>query len=182
LLPFVAIRLRQIEIVEQQREDLVAAVEHDGAGFVFLHIIAPHTPWIWDSSTDDYTLTEFHPDGIFGNIELADLMLGEIRRAMESSGQWERSAVIVTSDHVENYRPRWLRKANDKRVPFIVKLPGTAEGVLYDRPIHALVVHALASALLRGEITTYEALASWLDVHAQDAPAIAAIPPAQDSR
>ncbi len=166
LIPFVAIRLRQIEIVQQQREDMVAAVKHGGGGFVFLHLIAPHTPWIWDSATDAYSLTEFAPDGIFGNIELADHMLGEIRRAMESEGQWEQSAVIVTSDHVENYRPKWLDPTIDKRVPLIVKLPGAGTGVAYDRPIRALVVHDLASALLRGEIATYEALTSWLDAYA----------------
>ena len=168
LLPFVSIRLRQIEIVEQQRQDLVSAVQHDGAGFVFLHVIAPHTPWIWDSATDAYTLTEFSPDGIFGNFELADQMLGEIRRAMESDGQWERSAVIVTADHVEKYRPDWIDDTDDTRVPFIVKLPGESEGgMVYDQPIEALLVHDLASALLRGEIVTYAQLSQWLDARAE---------------
>lgn len=178
LLPFVAIRLRQIEIVEQQREDVVDALEHGGAGFVFLHVIAPHTPWIWDSATDAYTLTEFSPDGIFGNIELADRMLGEIRRAMEAEGQWDQSAVIVTADHVEKYRPDWIDSSNDIRVPLIVKLPGEGEGVVYDRPIDALIVHDLASALLRGELATYAELSQWLDAHA-DAFAPTVAPPAR---
>jgi hypothetical protein len=176
LLPFVSIRLRQVEIVEQQREDVVEAVEHGGAGFVFLHVIAPHTPWIWDSATDDYTLTEFSPDGIFGNIELADRMLGEIRHAMETDGQWEHSAVIVTADHVEKYRPDWMDSSDDIRVPFIVKLPGGGEGVVYDRPIDALVVHELASALLRGELATYEELSQWLDAHAEAPDPVPATP------
>jgi hypothetical protein len=166
LIPYVSLRLRQVELVETQREDLARAAVLGERGFVFLHVIAPHTPWIWDHERQDYTLTEFSPDGMFFNLELADLKLGEIRAAMERAGQWDSTAVIVTSDHVAQYRPRWIDEPDDKRVPFIVKLPGAAGGVTYDRPIGALVVHDLASALLRDEIPDYAALVAWLDAHA----------------
>lgn len=140
LIPYVSLRLRQVELVETQRADLVQAATLGERGFVFLHVIAPHTPWIWDHDTQDCTFTEFGADGMFFNLELADVMLGEIRRAMERSGQWDSTAVIVTSDHVAQYRPRWIGEPDDRRVPFIVKLPGAEGGVRYDRPFSAAAV------------------------------------------
>lgn len=166
LVPYLSLRLRQVEIVETQREDLAQAAVLGERGFVFLHVIAPHTPWIWDHEEQDYTLTEFSPDGMFFNLELADVMLGEIRAAMERAGQWDSTAVIVTSDHVAQYRPRWIEEPDDTRVPFIVKLPGANGGVTYDRALDGIVVHDLASALLRDEITDYASLVAWLDAHA----------------
>lgn len=166
LVPYLSLRLRQVEIVETQREDLAQAAVLGEQGFVFLHVIAPHTPWIWDHEAQDYTLTEFSPDGMFFNLELADVMLGEIRDAMEKAGQWDSTAVIVTSDHVAQYRPRWIEEPEDTRVPFIVKLPGAPGGVSYDRAFNGIAVHDLASALLRDEITDYAGLVAWLDARA----------------
>ena len=163
LFPYLSLRLRQVEIVETQREDLAQAAVLGERGFVFLHVIAPHTPWIWDHEQQDYTLTEFSPDGMFFNLELADVMLGEIREAMERAGQWDSTAVIVTSDHVAQYRPRWIDEPDDTRVPLIVKLPGEAGGRSYTRPFNAIAVHELASALLRDELRDYDALVAWLD-------------------
>lgn len=166
LIPYFSLRLRQVEIVETQRRDLAQAAVLGERGFVFLHVIAPHTPWIWNHQEQDYTLTEFSPDGMFFNLELADLMLAEIREAMERAGQWDSTAVIVTSDHVAQYRPRWIEEPDDQRVPFIVKLPGVPGGRVYSKPFNAIAVHALASALLRGELQDYDALAAWLDAQA----------------
>lgn len=168
LIPFLGMRLRQVELVETQREDLVQAATLGGRGFVFLHVIAPHTPWIWDHDAQDYTLTEFTADGMFANFGLADVMLGEVRAAMERTGQWDSTAVIVTSDHVAQYRPRWIDEPDDTRVPFIVKLPGAPGGIAYDAPLDGIVVHELASALLRDEIADYDALIAWLDREAEE--------------
>ncbi len=167
LVPYLSLRLRQVELVETQRDDLAQAAVLGERGFVFLHVIAPHTPWIWDHESQDYSLTEFSPDGMFFNLELADVKLGEIRAAMEHAGQWDSTAVIVTSDHVAQYRPRWIDEPDDTRVPFIVKLPGATGGVTYERPISAMVVHALALALLRDEIADYPSLVAWLDAHGE---------------
>ncbi|WKW11862.1 sulfatase-like hydrolase/transferase [Pseudogemmatithrix spongiicola] len=166
LVPYLSLWLRQVEIVETQREDLAQAAVLGERGFVFLHVIAPHTPWIWDHEEQDYTLTEFSPDGMFFNLELADVMLGEIREAMERAGQWDSTAVIVTSDHVAQYRPRWIEEPEDTRVPFIVKLAGARGGLSYARALDGIVVHELASALLRDEIPDYASLVAWLDAHA----------------
>ena len=164
LTPFVSLRLRHREVVTSQRAELLHAATLGGRGFVLLHVIAPHTPWIWDAEDAEYTLTEFSADGFFGNIALADRILGDIRLAMERAGTWESTAVIVTADHVAQFRPRWLREPRDTRVPLIVKLPGQpTANVTYGAPLQAQVVNGLSRALLRGQLPNYDALVRWLD-------------------
>lgn len=163
LIPYISLRVRQIEIVESQREDALAAVTEGERGLIFLHLVVPHTPWIWDAGEDRYTLTLFHPDGYYGNLELMDRVLGELRAKMESAGQWDRTAVLLLSDHIMRYRPRYLNEPNDARVPFILKMPGQRAGVVYDNPFNADVTHDLVTALLRGEIKTSQDATRWLD-------------------
>jgi hypothetical protein len=163
LVPYLNLRRRQIDIVEEHREDLTAAAVQGGRGLVFLHVIVPHTPWIWDEETEDYTLTSFGPDGYFGNLALADQMLGEIREAMEAAGQWDDAAVVLVSDHVMRYRPDYLDEPDDRRVPLLVKLPGATTGAVYRRPLAAGITHQLVEALLRGELRSPDALIAWFD-------------------
>ena len=163
LLPYLRLRIRQIDIVKSQRRDLVTAARSGGKGLIFLHVIVPHTPWIWDETDSAYTLTRFDPDGYYGNLALADLILGDIRRSMEGAGQWDSAAVVLVSDHIMRYRPAYLQEPDDRRVPFIVKLPGAIDGVTYDRPFNAIVAHDLVQALLRGELHSAADLTAWLD-------------------
>lgn len=168
LTPFVSLRLRHREVVTSQRAELLHAATLGGRGFVLLHVIAPHTPWIWDAEESAYTLTEFSADGFFGNIALADRILGDMRSATERAGTWDSTAVIVTADHVAQFRPRWLREPRDTRVPLIVKLPGApAAHVTYSAPLRAQVVNGLSRALLRGQIGDYAALTRWLDARSR---------------
>lgn len=162
LIPYVNLRRRQIAIVEAQRREMQHAVVQGGRGLIWLHLVQPHTPWIWDAAAKRYTLTQFHPDGYFGNLALADEMLGEVRRAMEASGDWESTAVLILSDHVTPYLPDYLKDVSDERVPFVLKLPGAQTGLTYDRPLNASVTYPLVRALLRGEIPNNEAAAAWL--------------------
>ncbi|MEX2182036.1 MAG: sulfatase-like hydrolase/transferase [Gemmatimonadaceae bacterium] len=170
LIPYTSLRLRQIEIVESQRDDALEAVTTGGRGLVFLHLILPHTPWIWDEESESYTVTRFDPDGYYDNLHLMDRVLGELRREMEAAGKWDGTAVLLLSDHVMRYRPQYLNEPADPRVPFILKLPGQATGVVYERPFSAMVTHDLVTALLRGELTTVGAATAWLDQVSAPAP------------
>lgn len=163
LLPYVNLRIRAIDIFTEQRADATIAATTGDRGLVFLHLILPHTPWIWDETTESFTLTRFEPDGYFGNIKLMDRVLGDLRREMEAAGKWDSTAVLLLSDHVVRYRPKYLGDPVDLRVPFILKLPGQTSGAVYDRPFSALVTHDLVVALLRGELKTVGDATAWLD-------------------
>ena len=79
---------------------------------------------------------------------------------MESAGLWDDTIVLVSSDH-------WLREENktDRRIPFILKMPGQKTGISYDAPFNTVVSHDLVLALLRGELKDAEGVAGWLDGH-----------------
>jgi hypothetical protein len=163
MIPYVNLRIRQIDIVRAQRTDLLQAVTTGGRGLIFLHLIVPHTPWIWDDRRESYTVTRFHPDGYYDNLRLMDRVLGELRREMEGAGKWDSTAVLLLSDHVMRYRPAYLNEPRDPRIPFVLKLPGATTGVVYDRPFSAMVTHDLVAALLRGELKTVRDATTWLD-------------------
>jgi hypothetical protein len=53
----------------------------------------------------------------------------------------------------------------DHRVPFLLKLPGQKDGVVYDRPFNTVLSHDLLLAVLRGALRDPAAVAAWLDAH-----------------
>lgn len=171
LIPYVNLRIRQIDIVEAQLADAQRAVTLGDRGLIFLHLIVPHTPWIWDDESDEFTLTSFNPEGYYDNIALMDHVLGDLRGRMEAAGKWDRTAVLFLSDHIMRYRPDYLDEPDDPRIPFILKLPGQRSGVAFDRPLSALVTHDLLQALLRGELTNSDAAVAWLSARAVSDPA-----------
>jgi hypothetical protein len=93
---------------------------------------------------------------------LADRSFGKIRRSMEAAGTWERTIVLVTSDHGWRFADRYGAR-RDHRVPFILKLAGKSEPLAYDRSFRAWEASAILLAALSGEIRDTSAIASWLD-------------------
>lgn len=92
---------------------------------VFLHIPSPHPPWIYDPTTE--MIDPHHTGTYYESLQYADSVLGKIRMAMEASGSWESSVVIVTSDHWwRTGRPGERSQSDpggepDHRIPFMIK-------------------------------------------------------------
>lgn len=170
IVPYVNLRIRQVDVVLDQYADVLAASTTGDRGLVFLHVAAPHTPWIWDGEDSSFTITRFAHDGYYDNIELADKIVGDIRRKMEAAGQWDSTAVLLLSDHVMRYRPEYLHEPEDDRVPFLLKLPGQSRGAVFTEPLSALVTHDLVLALLEGRVQTPEQALAWLERAADERP------------
>ncbi len=84
-----------------------------------------------------------------------------MRRRLEEAGLWERTAVVVTSDH--NWRQSFsLDGKTDARVPFLVKLPAQKEGITYETELSTVLAHDLVLAILRGELSQAEQVRGWL--------------------
>jgi hypothetical protein len=138
-------------------------------GLVVLHLPVPHEPPIYRRDKGELTLFNFHSDWYFDNLALADRSLGDLRREMERAGLWDQSTVIVTSDHAL----RWyamMDESVDPRVPFLVKLAGQRQGIVYHEPLHSLIAHDLTLALLRGELSRPEQVTRWLDARVTPVP------------
>jgi hypothetical protein len=83
---------------------------------------------------------------------------------MEQAGLWDRTWVIVTSDHY--WRDAKLYDGRqDYRIPFILKAPGKDQPVTYGNPFNTVVTQDLILAIFRKEISTVSEAAAWLDTH-----------------
>ena len=155
-------RQRQLERYLAMQEEARKAVADPKLGLVVLHLAVPHEPGIYLRDRSELTLFNFRSDWYFDNLALADRTLGDLRREMERAGLWDASTVIVTSDHPL----RWyamLDETVDPRVPFLVKLAGQKQEVVYRSPLRSLIAHDLTLAVLRGELSQPSEVAAWLD-------------------
>jgi hypothetical protein len=132
-------------------------------GVVFWHAPIPHAPHPYDRRTGQFTLRS-PVNGYYDSLALLDRTLGELRRALEARGLWETTTILLSSDHW-NRGSHLLDGKKDHRVPFLLKLPGQKDGVVYDRPFNTVLSHDLLLAVLRGALRDPAALAAWLDAH-----------------
>jgi len=92
------------------------------------------------------------PTGYFNNVVLADHIMGELRRAMESSGQWDRTWVFVSADHSWRLSASYDGK-RDFRVPFIVKPPGPNASMIDAQEFNTAVTAHVINAIIDRQIT-----------------------------
>jgi hypothetical protein len=164
-----------IKMYEESLQSSLRLATNSAYGFTLLHLSVPHRPGIF--LADQNRLTPFaatriarvHP--YLDNLALADRTLGKLRRAMETSGQWDKTWVIVSSDHSWR-QSRLFDNRRDFRVPYLIKPPGPATGSRYERPFNTIVTHDLILAILRGELTDQTDTARWLDAHGKPLPPI----------
>ncbi len=164
------LRQRQLERYLVMQEEARKAVADPRLGLVVLHLAVPHEPGIYLREQGELTLFNFRSDWYFDNLALADRALGDLRREMEQAGLWDASTVIVTSDHPL----RWyamLDETVDPRVPFLVKMAGQKQEMVYQPPLRNLVAHDLTLAVLRGELSQPEAVMRWFDQRQAPVPA-----------
>ncbi len=153
----IADRRRHIEDHLRLLAEARAAVADTSLGLVFVHLPIPHDPAIYHWEDDRLTVLNYHMDGYYDNLVLADRTLGVLRRDLEGPGLWDRTTVLLTSDHSQR-----AGQYADWRVPFVVKLAGQRRGgPCYRKPFNTVALHDLTLALLRGDVSA--GLAPWLD-------------------
>jgi hypothetical protein len=143
----------------------VELVTNKNYGLIYLHLPTPHAPGIYVPEKDKIGVW-FQPkaQGYFNNIRLADRGFGDMRRAMESSGEWARTWVILSSDH--SWRSSQVYDGKrDLRVPFAIRVPGETGELAYPRQLDTLATKDLVLAVLRGEITNRQGVIKFLDRH-----------------
>ena len=126
---------------------------------VFVHLNVPHAPAIYDRRRGPgggFSLHNGRGDGYLDNLVLADRALGKLRHSMEAAGLWERTALIVLSDH-----PRGLPRF-ERLVPFLVRLPG-GRGATTDRPFPTARLGPLVQDLLARRVTTEADVVRWME-------------------
>ena len=134
---------------------------------VFAHLPIPHAPYVYDRERDALTIFNFRRDAYFDQLALVDRSLGAIRRAMEATGVYDRSALLLTSDHGWRFAAAHGTR-RDHRVPLLLKLPGQADALDYEPPFPAWDASALLLATLDGELQRAADVAAWLDGRRQE--------------
>jgi hypothetical protein len=139
------------------------AVANDPAfGFSFVHLPVPHAPHAYDRRTGRFTLKNSPIRGYIDSLALLDRTLGEIRQSMKAAGTWDKTTVLMTSDHP--YREAELLDGkSDPRIPFLLKLASQKEGRLYNRPFNAILTRDFLLAVLKGEVSDVDGAVGWLD-------------------
>lgn len=141
--------------------------------FIFVHWPIPHHPGIYQSSSKQFVPS--YPANYLDNLSLVDDAIGEVRLQMEKTELWDRTTIIITSDH-------WLRKINldtsncqtldpsqqtlirqpDCRVPLLIKMAYANEPTVYNGKFRMFHIHDLVEALLERKVQTTEELLQWL--------------------
>jgi len=164
------------EHAESYRSILEAALEYvsdPDRDFVLVHLPVPHHPDIFDPTAG--ALSSDDPPSYFDNLVLADQALGALRGAMEAADLWDRSTVVVTSDHWWRaiHRGDWglspqeaavWGEGESRRIPFLVKLAGPARPARFPRPFNTLLLHDLTLAIVDAEISTSSEVVAWLEL------------------
>jgi len=147
-------------------EDSKNAVAH-ASGLIFLHFPIPHAPVIYNRARGKLTTTVVsNIQGYIDNMALADRTLAELRQVMEENGTWQRSAVIVSSDHIWRDASSYDGR-QDPYIPFLVKMPGQSAAADVDVEFQTIHTEELALAILNGEISDNAAVAMWIHTHAE---------------
>ena len=83
------------------------------------------------------------------------------REAMTNAGLWDKTTVLVSSDH-PNRMSLEVDGKEDPRVPFLLKLAGQTSSVTYNPVLQTIVTKPLLEAILDRKITTPEDVITWL--------------------
>lgn len=135
--------------------EFLDALDSDGGPTLrFLHLLIPHSPWLYLPSGVRYegVPSALPYDGQWWarlahqrhmqQIGYTDRLLGEALRALEETGQYDESLIVVTSDHGDSFSEGVSGRAMDDAqraaaelawVPLFIKAPGQRVGRVDDR-------------------------------------------------
>ncbi len=163
-------RTRFASMCRGSLQDSLNLVTNETYGLMLLHLPPPHRPGIYLPDQQRYTAWGMpKTTAYFNNLALADRYLGEIRRALDSAGESERTWIVLSADH--SWRESRLYDARrDLRVPYLVKPPGQPHSSLYSSQFNTVLTHDLLLAILRSELKDAESVGNWLDQHRSTEP------------
>ena len=165
-------RMLYLDICVDTLAGSLSLVTNRTYGLLLLHLPPPHKPGIYLPSQDRFTVLSMSKStGYLNNLGLVDRELGSLRRAMETSGQWNKTWLLVSTDHAWR-ESRYYDGQLDLRVPFVVRAPGADKAITYSAQVNTVLTHDLILAILRGELTNQEDVAPWLDAHPRAEPTI----------
>lgn len=154
-----------LSLYRHMLDEAKCAAADPNLGVVLVHWSIPHYPWIYDRHAGDHTIFNYDMQkGYFDNLALVDRTLSKLQSAMEKSGTWEDTHLIITSDHPWRMElfPTFDGQT-DPRVPFIVRLAGQDHPCHYRLPFDTTATHDLVLHLLEGRFSHPEEVMEWME-------------------
>ena len=165
MLPPVHMEHDYVQLYLDSMTESLSVVTNANYGLTLLHLFPPHSPGIYLPDKGRFAIYGMPlVKGYFNNLALADRSLEKLRHAMETAGEWDKTWIIVSADH--SWRSsRIYDGQRDYRVPYLVKPAGATKSMTCAFQFNTLVTHDFILAILRGEITSEEKAAAWLEAH-----------------
>lgn len=162
-----------VNLFRSMRESALASLttEPDNT-FLLLHLPLPHAPFVFNadgSFRGRYRGTRLSEDtaGYHRHLLYTDKVLGEILQTLDSTGRYDQSLVVVTSDHSWRREPdSTLTQRPDAglRVPLLVKWPGQKTAIVSDSVFCALGLWPVVEAAITGPAPPPMSDSLWLAI------------------
>jgi hypothetical protein len=151
----------------------LAAIRSPYLRFTVVHLPIPHLPGLYNRRTG--TLDATGKGNYFDYLGLADKVLADVRATLERAGLWDRTAVLVTSDHplrvsiLQSLRDGSAaeeRRATGDRersyIPFILRLPQETGRAEFTDEFDSTIAGDIAVATAAGTLTSYSSVTAEL--------------------
>jgi len=150
-----------ISITTSMHKDVTHYLQTNQSGFAFLHYPVPHSMNIYNRHIQRYGANRNIKEGYLDNVALVDLLLSEIRAAMQKAGTWDKALVIVSADH--HWRFNTYDGIIDKqRVPFMVKMPYQKNTITVGKRFETVRTRDLITQVVDGKLKTPEDVSRWM--------------------
>jgi Sulfatase len=156
--PYTVEAIWRHDVVLQRMKEMIGRFD---VNLIYLHIMLPHKPIIFNGKTGKMTPFNYSPWGYYDNLALTDKFLGEFRNTLENAGLWESTTVLVTSDHPWRKAKKYTGK-RDRRVPLLLKAPYQQEAVFYEHEFLPMRVKDLVLQILDGHLVDPNTITTWL--------------------
>ena len=143
----------------QPMKEMISRFDVD---LIYLHIMLPHKPIIFNRQTGRMTPFNYSPWGYYDNLALTDKCLGEIRRTLENAGLWESTTVLVTADHPWRKAKKYTGKV-DSRVPLLLKATHQQEAIVFEHEFPPMRIKDLVLRILDGHLVDLNTITTWLE-------------------
>jgi hypothetical protein len=161
---------QQVEAYHAILKEGIAAANNPALGLIVIHLPIPHAPHAYSRRTGAFDLKNSPIAGYADSLALLDRTVQILRGSMESSGEWDRTTILFTSDHHYRGSQAFYGK-DDVRIPYMLKMASQHDGAEYMQPFNTVLTHDLVLAILKGQIATADDVSRWLDRNRSRVPA-----------
>jgi hypothetical protein len=157
--PYTIEAIWRYHVVLQHTKEMLARFDVD---LIYLHIMLPHKPIIFNGQTGQMTPWNYSPWGYYDNLALTDQYWGELRRTLEQAGLWDKTTILITADHPWRKAKKYTGRS-DARIPLLLKIANQQEAAVYKNEFPPTRVKDLVLRMLDRPMTDPRILTTWLN-------------------